>query len=75
VQSRYFDRRSRQKGGGTRDGVPIEDLIRAIPDFPIPGILFRDITPLLRDKAGFKATIDLFVDHFRNEKIDVVVGI
>jgi adenine phosphoribosyltransferase len=55
--------------------VPIEDLIRAIPDFPIPGILFRDITPLLRDKAGFKSAIDLFVDRYRDAKIDVVVGI
>jgi adenine phosphoribosyltransferase len=50
-------------------------LIRAIPDFPIPGILFRDITPLLSDKDGFRATIDLFVDRFRDTKIDAVVGI
>ncbi len=55
--------------------MPIEDLIRAIPDFPIPGILFRDITPLLRDKVGFKTAIDLFVDRYRNENIDLVVGI
>jgi adenine phosphoribosyltransferase len=55
--------------------VPIEDLIRAIPDFPIPGILFRDITPLLRDRVGFKAAIDLFAERYRNEKIDLVVGI
>jgi adenine phosphoribosyltransferase len=53
----------------------IETLIRAIPDFPIPGILFRDITPLLSDPAGFRATIDLFVDRFRDAKIDAVVGI
>ena len=50
-------------------------LIRAIPDFPIPGILFRDITPLLGDKAGFHAAIDLFVDRYRNERVDAVVGI
>jgi adenine phosphoribosyltransferase len=55
--------------------VQIESLIRAIPDFPIPGILFRDITPLLGDAEGFKATIDRFVDHFRDAKVDVVVGI
>ena len=55
--------------------MQIESLIRAIPDFPIPGILFRDITPLLGDAEGFKATIDRFVDHFRDAKIDVVVGI
>jgi adenine phosphoribosyltransferase len=53
----------------------IETLIRAIPDFPIPGILFRDITPLLADPAGFKATIDLFVDRFRDARVEAVVGI
>ena len=52
-----------------------ERLIRAIPDFPIPGILFRDITPLLKDKQGFKEAIDLFVDRFRNAGINHVVGI
>jgi len=55
--------------------VQIESLIRAIPDFPIPGILFRDITPLLGDPAGFKATIDRFVDRFREASVDVIVGI
>ncbi len=53
----------------------IEALIREIPDFPIPGILFRDITPLLKDKQGFKGAIDLFVDRFSNVGIDYVVGI
>ena len=51
-----------------------ESLIRTIPDFPIPGILFRDITPLLKDGGGFHAAIDLFVDRFRDEKIDFVVA-
>lgn len=53
----------------------IESLIRAIPDFPIAGILFRDITPLLADPRGFKKTIDLFVDAFRDANVDAVVGI
>ena len=55
--------------------LQIESLIRAIPDFPIPGILFRDITPLLADQAGFKATIELFVDRFRGSRVEAVVGI
>jgi len=55
--------------------VAIEEHIRAIPDFPIPGILFRDITPLLKDKQGFKEAIDLFVDRFKGQGIDYVVGI
>jgi len=53
----------------------IEDLIRAIPDFPIPGILFRDITPLLKDPSGFKALIDLFADGAKGQGIDYIVGI
>jgi adenine phosphoribosyltransferase len=55
--------------------LQIESLIRPIPDFPLPGILFRDITPLLKDAGGFKAAIDLFVDRFRGERVDYVVGI
>jgi adenine phosphoribosyltransferase len=55
--------------------VEIEALIRAIPDFPIPGILFRDITPLLKDTQGFRAAVDLFVDRFRDRGIQHVVGI
>ena len=50
-------------------------MIRAIPDFPIPGILFRDIMPLLADKTGFKATVDLFVERYRGVNIEYVVGI
>ena len=53
----------------------LEELIRAIPDFPLPGILFRDITPLLRDPDGFKEAIDLFVDRFKGLGIRHVVGI
>ena len=55
--------------------MDVTTLIRSIPDFPIPGILFRDITPLLKDKGGFKAAIDLFVEKFRGAEIDYVVGI
>jgi adenine phosphoribosyltransferase len=55
--------------------VEIETLIRAIPDFPIPGILFRDITPLLKDKQGFRRAIDLFVERFIGRGIDYVVGV
>ena len=55
--------------------LQVESLIRAIPDFPIPGILFRDITPLLSDPAGYKAAIDLFVDRFRDAGIEQVVAI
>ena len=56
----------------------VEDLkrwIRDIPDFPKPGILFRDITPLLADGRVFRQAIDLIAERFRNRKIDVVVGV
>ncbi len=53
----------------------VDSLIRTVPDFPLPGILFRDITPLLKDPAGFKAAVDLFVERFRDEEIECVVGI
>jgi adenine phosphoribosyltransferase len=60
---------------GLEATLTIEPLIRAIPDFPIPGILFRDITPVLKDAGGFRAAVDLFVDRFKHEKIDLVVAI
>lgn len=53
----------------------VEPLIRTIPDFPQPGIQFRDITPLLRDKGGFHEAIDLFVERFKDRGIDYVVAI
>jgi adenine phosphoribosyltransferase len=55
--------------------VPIDAFIRTIPDFPIPGIMFRDITPLLKDKRGFRDAIDLFVKRFENRGVSWVVGI
>jgi adenine phosphoribosyltransferase len=48
--------------------------IRNIPDFPKPGILFYDITTLLRDADGFRATIDALASPFKGQAIDAVVG-
>jgi adenine phosphoribosyltransferase len=59
---------------GEENVLDIEPLIRAIPDFPIPGILFRDITPLLSDAGGFHAAIDLFAERYKDEKIRMVVA-
>jgi len=56
----------------------LEDLkqyIRTIPDFPKPGILFRDITTLLSNRDAFKKSIDALADQFRNRNITKVVGI
>jgi adenine phosphoribosyltransferase len=48
--------------------------IREVPDFPKPGILFYDITTLLKDAAAFKEAIDLMLEPYRGEKVDLVVG-
>jgi adenine phosphoribosyltransferase len=48
--------------------------IREIPDFPKPGILFYDITTLLKDGAAFKEAIDLMLEPYEGEKVDIVVG-
>jgi adenine phosphoribosyltransferase len=50
-------------------------LIRDVPDFPQKGIVFKDITPLLGDEAGFTMAIDLIVAHFGRGNVDKVVGI
>ncbi len=48
--------------------------IREVPDFPKPGILFYDITTLLKDREAFRGAIDLLVAPYRNQRIDIVVG-
>jgi adenine phosphoribosyltransferase len=53
----------------------LKDLIRSIPDFPKQGILFRDITTLLKDGAGFKSAVRTMASHYRNARIDKVVCI
>lgn len=53
----------------------LQGLIRTIPDFPIAGIQFRDITPLIKHPEGFRSTVELFVNRFQSERIDVVVGV
>src|SRR5215471_17336740 len=53
----------------------IEKAIRSVPDFPKPGIQFKDITPLLADARLFSGTIDLLTEHFAPGSIDAVVGI
>lgn len=53
----------------------LKRLIREVPDFPKPGINFFDITTLLKDKQGFRTTIDALGNHYRGVPVDVVVGI
>jgi adenine phosphoribosyltransferase len=53
----------------------LKKLIREVPDFPKPGILFYDITTLLKDKDGFRTLIDGLKAHYEHARVDVVLGI
>lgn len=53
---------------------PLKKLIREVPDFPKPGILFYDITTLLKDKTGLATLIDAFAEYYLDKKIDLVLG-
>src|SRR5260370_7825337 len=53
----------------------LKKLIREVPDYPKPGILFYDLTTLLKDKQGFHTLIDRLCEHYNGHTIDVVVGI
>ena len=53
---------------------PLKALIRTVPDFPKPGILFYDITTLLKDKTGFAQLIDAFAAHYIDQDVDLVLG-
>lgn len=53
----------------------LKKLIREIPDYPKPGILFYDITTLLKDKKGFNVMIDRLCEHYNGHHIDLVAGI
>jgi adenine phosphoribosyltransferase len=58
-----------------QDVASIRQAIRDIPDFPKPGVVFRDITPLLSNGQLFGRTIDILAERYRAQKIDTVLGI
>jgi len=59
----------------SQDLERLRSLIRDVPDFPQPGVVFKDITPLLADEAAFSSVIDVIVVHFGRGNVDKVVGI
>jgi adenine phosphoribosyltransferase len=59
---------------GMVDCEPLKKLIREVPDFPKKGILFYDITTLLKDKLGFATLIDALSEHYLKQEIDLVLG-
>ncbi len=79
---RGVDRDKAVRAGAALLGPPdfdalayVAELIRGVPDFPQPGILFRDITPLLADPRGFHIVLDAIAHRFVGEHVDAVVGI
>jgi len=68
---------STQKTVPRKTGVncePLKKLIREVPDFPKKGILFYDITTLLKDKLGFATLIDALSEHYLDKDVDLVLG-
>ncbi len=57
------------------DAERLKAAIRDVPDFPQPGIIFKDITPILSDPELFKLTVDLFVDHIKGKGITKIAAI
>ncbi len=54
--------------------LQLERLIRTVPDFPKPGIAFKDITPLLGDPAGLALAVELLANPFRGKRVELVIG-
>ena len=54
--------------------MDLKKYIKDIPDFPEPGVLFRDVTPLLADKDAYQESIRLLSDFAKEKKVDLVVG-
>ena len=55
--------------------MPIKSLVRTVPHYPKQGIMFRDITTVLKDSVGFRITIDQLVHRYKDVKIDLIAGI
>jgi adenine phosphoribosyltransferase len=55
--------------------LDLKDYIRSVPDFPRPGVLFRDVTPLVHDPAAYRYTIDALTQHIEPRRPDAIVAI
>src|SRR5690625_7737087 len=53
----------------------IRQTIRSVPDWPKPGVVFRDITPVLQDPRAFRVLIDLFVYRYMSKRLDLIAGV
>jgi adenine phosphoribosyltransferase len=59
----------------TAESIDFKQFIRDVPDFPQPGVIFRDITPLLRNQAAFHQVVDALSDSLAQESLEAVVAI
>jgi adenine phosphoribosyltransferase len=57
-----------------KSNMDLYSYVRDIPDFPKPGILFRDITPLLRDQTAFQSVINRMAEPYRDIQVDVIIA-
>jgi adenine phosphoribosyltransferase len=57
------------------DATWLKEFVRDIPDYPRPGVTFKDITPLLADIKSFRYSVDALADHFSGRRVDKVLGI
>jgi adenine phosphoribosyltransferase len=55
--------------------MDLKQFVRDVPDFPVPGVLFRDITPLLKNVDALRYVIDRFTERYRSQPVEAVVGI
>ena len=55
--------------------MDLKSVIRDVPDFPQPGVIFKDITPLLQSTSAFKYALDILTDRYQGERVDDVVAI
>lgn len=55
--------------------MDLAKMIRDVPDFPKEGIIFKDITTLIKDPEGFKEAVDVLADHYAGQEIDLVVAV
>ncbi|SMC25458.1 adenine phosphoribosyltransferase [Andreprevotia lacus DSM 23236] len=60
---------------GALDSTYIRNHIRTVPDWPEPGVQFRDITPLLQNPKTFRVLVDLFVHRYMDKQLDIVAGV
>lgn len=55
--------------------MDLKSIIRDVPDFPKKGIVFKDITPLLKDASAFHQAVDVMADHLKDLKLDLIAGV